>query len=104
MEQDKDEITVKEAYYEGGQLMHKEQYLNGDKHGEQLSYYSNGQLRHKCQYLNGKRHGEQLNYWDNGELSYKVYYINGKLVSYEEWVKYNRNLKLNSIWEKIKIK
>ena len=76
MEEDK--ITFEEAYYEGGQLWYKWQYLNGIKHGEQLGYYS------------------------DGRISYKFYYINDNKVSYGEWVKYNRNLKLNSIWENIK--
>ena len=38
----------------------------------------------------------------HGQLSYKQYYINDKKVSYEQWIKYNRNIKLNSIWDKIK--
>ena len=102
MEQDK--ITFEEEYHSNGQLRYKYQYLNGEQHGEQLGYYSNGQLRYKRQYLNGKFHGEQLGYFSDGALKHKYYYINGDGVSYEEWIKYKRNEKLQSIWEKIKIK
>ena len=97
-----DKITFEEEYYDNGKLSYELQYLNGLKHGEQLSYHTNGELQYKWQYLNDLKHGEQLSYHFDGELSYKLYYINGDEVSYEEWVKYNRNLKLNSIWNKIK--
>ena len=100
MEQDK--ITFKEEYWDNGQLKYKEQYLNGNQHGEQLGYYYNGQLHYKFQYLNGNKHGEQLGYYEGGKLWYKDYYINDNYVSYEEWIKYNRNEKLQSIWNKIK--
>ena len=102
MEQNQDKITFEEVYFENGQLMYKDQFLNGKKHGEQLSYWKNGQLWYKEHYINGKKHGEQLDYYRDGELDYKFYYINGKKVSYEEWIKYNRNQKLNTIWNKIK--
>ena len=104
MEQTKDKITFKEEYYSSnGQLRYKHQYLNDKQNGEQLRYFDNGKLRYRYQYLNGKLHGEQLSYNFDGQ-KYKNYYINGKLVSYEEWIKYNRDQKLQSIWEKIKIK
>tara|TARA_B110000858_G_C17432295_1_gene305986 strand:+ start:31 stop:273 length:243 start_codon:yes stop_codon:yes gene_type:complete len=80
MGENKDKITVKEVYWDNGQLRYKRQYLNGYKHGKQLSY----------------------NF--DGKLSYKHYYINGNYASYEEWIKYKRNEKLNSIWNKIKIR
>ena len=102
MEQNQDKITFKEGYWDNGQLKYKHQYLNGKEHGEQLAYHSNGQLHYKWQYLDGKEHGEQSIYGLNGELYYKSYYINDNYVSYEEWIKYNRNQKLNSIWNKIK--
>ena len=37
-----DKITFKEDYHSNGQLCYKYQYLNGKKHGEQLSYHRNG--------------------------------------------------------------
>ena len=92
------------GYWDNGQLKYKYQYLNEKRNGEQLIYYSNGKLHYKYQYLNGEQHGEQLSYRDNGELLYKIYYINGKLVSKDKWIKYNRDQKLQSIWNKIKIK
>ena len=95
------DIEVKEGYYSDGQLNYRFQFLNGDKHGEQLIYFRNGKLSDKEQFVNGKRHGEQLSYWSHIEL-YKSYYINDYQVPYEEWIKYNRNIKLQSIWEKIK--
>ena len=113
MGEDKDKITFEEylnglkhgehiGYFENGVLWYKRQYLNGLKHGEQLGYYSNGKLLYKQQFLNGLKHGEQIsyNYTDSG--LHKEYYINDKLVSYEEWIKYKRNQKLQSIWNKIK--
>ena len=100
-----DKITFEEDYYSNGQLWYKRQFLNGKLHGEQLGYLSNnGQLSYKGQYLNGKEHGEQIGYRSNGELLYKDYYINGDEISYEEWIKYKRDIKLQRIWNKIKIK
>ena len=104
MGENQDKITFEEAYHENGKLWYKHQYLNGEYHGEQLYYWENGQLKYKWQCLNGDKHGEQIGYFDYGELWYKNYYINGEGVSQEEWIKYNRNLKLNTIWNKIKIK
>ena len=80
MGEDKDKITFKEGNWD------------------------NGQLKYKWQYLNGKEHGEQLWYHSNGQLSNKHYYINGNYVSQDKWIKYNRDQKLQSIWNKIKIK
>jgi antitoxin component YwqK of YwqJK toxin-antitoxin module len=62
---------------------------NGKLHGEQIGYYHNGQIAYKQNYINGQLHGEQL--W---QINYKDYYINDKLVSKEEWIAYERNLKM----------
>ena len=100
-----DKITFEEVYYcENDKLWYKTQFLNGLKHGEELTYWFNGKLDYKRQYLNGKLHGEQLSYHFDGKLWYKEYYINGDEVSQGEWIKYNRNVKLNVIWNKVKIK
>ena len=105
MEQNKDKITFEEEYWGNGQLKYKYQYLNGEYHGEQLGYHhSNGKLNYKQQFLNGDKHGEHIGYFSDGQLMYKYYYINGDEVSYEEWIKYKRNEKLQRIWDKIKIK
>ena len=84
-----DKIQFKEYYWNNGILTSKQQFLNGEYHGEQIGYFINGELSYKHQYLNGKLHGEQLGYQVDGQISYKYYYFNGKEVSEEEWNKIN---------------
>jgi len=92
------ETTFKEDYYSNGKLKYKNQFLNGEKHGEQLGYHENGTLIYKNQFLNGKLHGEQLEYYYSGELWYKEeYYINDKKVSEKEWITYQPKPKTQSL-------
>jgi antitoxin component YwqK of YwqJK toxin-antitoxin module len=69
----------------------------GQLHGEQIGYYDNGHIMYKHNYNNGNKHGELIGYWGNGKIFYKEYYIKGKLVSTEEWIAYNRKLKMKMI-------
>jgi antitoxin component YwqK of YwqJK toxin-antitoxin module len=64
------------------------------KQGEETGYWSNGQIMFKYNYRNGEYHGEQIVYDLNGQIDYKKYYINDKLVSQEEWIAYDRKLKI----------
>jgi antitoxin component YwqK of YwqJK toxin-antitoxin module len=66
-------------------------------HGEQIGYYSNGKISSKKNYINGEYHGEQIGYHSNGQIFYKYYYINGKFVSQEEWISYDRKIKMKII-------
>jgi antitoxin component YwqK of YwqJK toxin-antitoxin module len=84
------------GYYPNGQIYHKHNYINGKKHGIQIGYYTNGQISCKHNYINGQLHGEVIGCYDNGkEIMYKYYYINGHQVSKEEWIAYNRKLKMD---------
>jgi antitoxin component YwqK of YwqJK toxin-antitoxin module len=77
-----------------GQISYKDNYINGEYHGEQIGYHSNGKIAYKDNYINGKQHGIQVGYYSNGQISYKKNYINGKRVSNEEWIAYDRNNKM----------
>jgi antitoxin component YwqK of YwqJK toxin-antitoxin module len=87
------------SYYSNGQIGSKQNYINGHKHGEQIGYYPNGQLSYKDNYINGEYHGEQIGYYDNnpGQKIYNNYFINGKNVSPEEYLAYERKLKIRMI-------
>jgi antitoxin component YwqK of YwqJK toxin-antitoxin module len=84
-------------YHDTGEIKYKHNYINGHLHGEQVRYYDNGQILYKHNYINGKYHGEQIEYWYNGQIDYKNNYINGKLVSPEEYLAYERKLKMDMI-------
>jgi antitoxin component YwqK of YwqJK toxin-antitoxin module len=86
------------GYHPNGQIWFKENYINGNKHGEHIGYYNDGQISYKENYnINGNYHGEQIGYRDDGEIWYKHNYINGNMVSKEEWILYNRKLKMDMI-------
>jgi antitoxin component YwqK of YwqJK toxin-antitoxin module len=82
------------GYYDTGQIMYKHNYNNGNKHGEHIGYHSNGKINYKEYYINGKLHGEDIGYYSNGQISYKEIYINGEKVSKEEFIAYDRKLKM----------
>jgi antitoxin component YwqK of YwqJK toxin-antitoxin module len=83
------------GYHDNDQIEYKDNYINGHLHGEQIGYYDTGQIRYKENYINGHHHGDQISYYINGEIKYKWYYINGEYVSQEEWIAYERKLKLD---------
>jgi antitoxin component YwqK of YwqJK toxin-antitoxin module len=83
------------GYYDNGQIRCKSNYINGEYHGELIVYYSNGQVLGKENYINGKPHGEHIEYYSNGQFMRKWNYINGREVSQEEWIAYERKLKLD---------
>ena len=63
-----------EEYHDNGNLMDKENYVNGKLHGLYESYYSNGKLWYKVNYVNGVEHG--LSEWySNGKLNIKQYFL-----------------------------
>jgi antitoxin component YwqK of YwqJK toxin-antitoxin module len=69
----------------------------GQLHGIQIGYYDTGKIGYKDNYINGKKHGEQVCYHDNGQVMCKENYINGEKVSKEEWIAYERKLKMKKI-------
>jgi antitoxin component YwqK of YwqJK toxin-antitoxin module len=79
------------------QIWYKQNYINGNKHGEQIGYYNDGQIMYTNNYINGNKYGEHIGYDDNGEIMYKLNYINGVYVSQEEWIAYDRKLKMKMI-------
>jgi antitoxin component YwqK of YwqJK toxin-antitoxin module len=83
------------GYWSNGQIRHKYNYINGKLHGELIGYYKNGQIRYKENCINGEYHGEKIGYYENGQIWHKQNYINGKMVSPEEWIAYNRKLKMS---------
>jgi antitoxin component YwqK of YwqJK toxin-antitoxin module len=69
----------------------------GQLHGIQIGYWSNGQIWYKTNYINGNKHGERIGYYNDGKIMYKHNYINGREVSQEEWIAYERKLKMKMI-------
>jgi len=84
-------------YYKSGFIKYKCNYLDGKLNLEYIGYYMNGDILYKCNYLHGKLHGEFIEYYENSEIISKSYYINNELVTYSEWLSYNRNLKFKLI-------
>jgi antitoxin component YwqK of YwqJK toxin-antitoxin module len=85
------------GYYDNGNIKSKKNFVNGLQHGEQLMYYSNGDISFKYKYINGKKHGIQIGYHGNGQIRYKDNYINGNAASPEEFLAYERKVKLTII-------
>jgi antitoxin component YwqK of YwqJK toxin-antitoxin module len=66
----------------------------GQLHGIQIGYHYTAKIWYKENYINGQLHGIQIAYYSNGQINYKEYYIYDKLVSKEEWIAYERKLKM----------
>ena len=45
------------------------------RHGPWEGHHINGNLMYKENYINGKKHGLIEFYWDNGNLNIKQYYL-----------------------------
>lgn len=71
-------------YHENGKIKEKVKYINGSPEGDLAIYYKNGELASKGKYINGKKEGELLTYHDNGQLNTKGKYVYGKKEG--EWV------------------
>ncbi|MCI6287786.1 MAG: hypothetical protein MR727_03505 [Lentisphaeria bacterium] len=79
--------------YLDGNICGKENYRNGEQHGEQLTYNSNGKIIDKSTYKDGVLHGEQMHSFDNSGLIWKVEnYKDGKLDGLQ--IEYHRNGKI----------
>jgi antitoxin component YwqK of YwqJK toxin-antitoxin module len=85
-------------YYENGQLLHKENWKDGELDRLYEYYFENGQLMLKGNYKDGKEEGLSESYYENGQLLHKEnwkdgnadglfesYYENGQLESRECW-------------------
>ena len=65
-------------YWDNGQLVAKQTYKDGKKHGLYEYYLTNGQLFTKGNYKDGKKHGLYETYYRNGQLESKSTYKDGK--------------------------
>ena len=75
---------LSENYYENGQLRYKENYKDGELDGLAEGYGWNGQLRYKENYKDGKQDGLAEGYYDNGQLKHKGNWKDGKLDGLKE--------------------
>lgn len=66
------------------QLVNEVNYLDGKKHGEELSYY-NEKIHFRKDWVNGKRHGNILQYNSKGKVVAKTVYAEGKKVGKTIW-------------------
>ena len=62
-------------YYFNGNLMDKENYINGKKHGLREKYYSNGKLNYIVNYVNGNFYGLSEDYNYEGNLLRKQFFL-----------------------------
>ena len=92
----------KNRFYDNGQLIYKDSFINGIRNGTWTGWYENGEIEFTGEYCNGKcinkwefyysnknkrrvenyskdgiRHGEQLSWWENGSLMIEENYLNG---------------------------
>jgi len=67
------------GYDEGGRMLWKYIYVNGNQHGIQEAYYPNGTVMLSFTYVNGIKHGPASSYRLDGALQKKVMYKNGRL-------------------------
>jgi len=69
-----------------------EGYINGLLNGVCKKWYPNRQLREERNYLNGQKHGKQVSYWENGHKRFEFVAVND---AYEgELKEWSRNGKL----------
>ena len=82
------ELTLKESiperltrWYPNGQLIQKQEYVKGKRHGPANAYYQNGDIRFVGSHNFGKRNGRWEHYQADGKLEYVEVYEDGALVS-----------------------
>ncbi len=57
---------------------HKNQVLNGKKHGLTKTYHKNGNLKAEVNYEEGVRQGAASDYYESGKLRMEMNYVDGK--------------------------
>lgn len=65
-------------WYPNRQLQEERNYLNGQKHGKQVSYWENGHKRFEFVALNDAYEGELKEWSRNGKLYHLATYVNGQ--------------------------
>lgn len=75
----------KKYYYDSGELLLAENYVDGTLNGASNTYYKSGLLKKKVVYLNGKIEGKVMEYFENGSVKYEMKYQNGKKHGFETW-------------------
>jgi antitoxin component YwqK of YwqJK toxin-antitoxin module len=84
---------VIKSYYENGNLLLEEYYLNAVYYRvngpSYISYYENGNIKFESYYINGKRHRDEgpsrISYYENGSVQWVEYHLNGIKLTREEW-------------------
>jgi antitoxin component YwqK of YwqJK toxin-antitoxin module len=87
-----------ENWYESGQLMSKENFINGRQEALVESWHKNGQPDKKINYIDGQKDGLHESWWDNGQLESKINFIKGKRTGLGEWWTKNGKLKKRGIY------
>lgn len=84
----KDNITIKERFYEDGTLEYRKKFIDNLQYGEWLYYYPNGNIKSIHNYNEGELEGEQRGYYFDGGIEYLKIYLNGKLSFKKKYLDY----------------
>ena len=65
---------MREDWYKNGNLMSRENYVDGKLHGKYEFFHENGELMYLCTYKNEKLDGEYIKFDENGYIVAREHY------------------------------
>ena len=68
---------IVEEFDEGGQLLSRGNYIDGEQNGLYEEFYENGQLSERGNYIDGLQDGLFEMFHENGQLQYRGNYTDG---------------------------
>ena len=75
----KEVYSLKQKYYESGQLQYECNYIDNKKNGLYQEYYESGQLEFECNFINDDKNGLYQRYYEDGKMKEISHYELGIL-------------------------
>ncbi len=67
------------AYYDSGQLVYEQRYVNGKIDGAEVGFHRNGAKAYEISHAAGKSVGRWVHWYPNGKMQSEQTYVNGAL-------------------------
>ena len=65
------------GYYESGEVEYKRNWVDDLLQGEGIYYYESGEVKSKVNWVDNLKQGEGIGYYESGEVEYKVNLVDG---------------------------
>jgi len=95
------------TYFQNNQVISKEDYKNGERHGKKTVFYDDGQVYEEYHFANNLEEGQWKMYYPNGNIKITCNYVNGNRngqITYyyndgqQETVGFYKNAVKNGFW------